>query len=35
MMAVPNQLVLATSHPSTGPERREMSQTGLAESTTF
>ena len=31
----PNQLVLETNHPFAGPQRREMSQTGPAVSTTF
>ena len=30
-----NQLVLKTNHPSTGLQKREMSQTGPAGSTTF
>ena len=34
-MLVPNQSVLETNHPSTGPPRREMSLTGPAGSTTF
>ena len=35
MMFVPNQLVLETSQPSSGPQRREMSQTWPGDLTTF